>query len=36
VELGLGIKPLDQIHLVTDDSESEAFAVKIKDVLLKG
>jgi hypothetical protein len=35
VELGLGIKSLDQIHLVTDDSESEAFAVKIKDVLLK-
>lgn len=36
VELGLGIKSPDQIHLVTDDSESEAFAVKIKDVLLKG
>ena len=36
VELGLGIKSPDQIHLVTDDSESEAFAVKIKDILLKG
>ena len=36
VELGLGIKSSAQIHLVTDDSESEAFAVKIKDILLKG
>lgn len=36
VELGLGIKSPDQIHLVTDDSESEAFAVRIKDILLKG
>jgi len=36
VELGLGIKSPDQIHFVTDDSESEAFAVKIKDILLKG
>lgn len=36
VELGLGIKSPAQIHLVTDDSESEAFAVKIKDILLKG
>ncbi len=35
VELGLGIRSPDQIHLVTDDSESEAFAVKIKDILLK-
>ncbi len=36
VELGLGIKSPDQIHFVTDDLESEAFAVKIKDILLKG
>jgi uncharacterized protein (DUF362 family) len=34
-ELGLGIKSPDQIQLVTDDAESEAFAVKIKDILLQ-
>ena len=34
-ELGLGIKSPDQIQLVTDDAESEAFAVKIKNILLQ-
>ena len=36
VELGLGVKSPDQIQLVTDDSESEAYAGKIRDILLKG
>ena len=36
VELGLGVRSPDQIHLVTDDSESAALAVKIKDILLQG
>ena len=36
VELGLGVKSPDQIQLVTDDSESEAFAEKIRDILLEG
>ena len=35
-ELGLGIKSPDQIQLVTDDPESEAFAGKIRDILLQG
>ena len=36
VELGLGINSPDQIQLVTDDAESEAFAGKVRDILLKG
>ena len=36
VELDLGIKSPDQIQLVTDDPESEAFAAQVKDILLKG
>jgi uncharacterized protein (DUF362 family) len=36
VELGLGIKSADQIELITDDSDSEAFATKVRDILLKG
>ena len=36
VELGLGVKSPGQIQLVTDDSESEAFAGKVGDILLKG
>jgi len=36
VELDLGIKSPDQIQLVTDDSGSEAFAEKIRDILLEG
>jgi len=36
VELGLGIKSPDQVKLITDDSESEAFAGKVRDILLKG
>ena len=36
VELGLGISSPDQIQLVTDDAESEAFAEKVRDILLKG
>jgi len=35
-ELGLGIKAPDQIQLVTDDSESEAFAGKLRNILLEG
>jgi uncharacterized protein (DUF362 family) len=35
-ELGLGIKSPDQIQLVTDDPESEAFAIQVRDILLKG
>jgi len=35
VELGLGVKSPDQIQLVTDDSESEVFAGRIRDILLK-
>jgi len=34
-ELGLGVTSPDQIQLVTGDSESEAFAAKIRDILLK-
>ena len=34
-ELGLGVNSPTQIELVTDDPENEAFAVKIKDILLK-
>jgi uncharacterized protein (DUF362 family) len=34
-ELGLGIKSPDQIQLVTDDPESEAFAIQVRDILLK-
>ncbi len=35
-ELGLGVKSADQIELVTDDSESETYAGKIRDILLQG
>ena len=35
VELNLGIKSPDQIEFVTDDSESQAFADNIRDILLK-
>ncbi len=34
-ELSLGIKSPDQIQLVTDDSESETFAGKVRDILLE-
>jgi uncharacterized protein (DUF362 family) len=33
-ELGLGVKSPDQIQLVTGDGESEAFARKVREVLL--
>jgi len=36
VELGLGVKSADQIQMVTDDAEGEAFAGKVRDILLKG
>ncbi len=36
IELGLGIKSPEQIQLVTDDPESEAFATQVNDILLKG
>jgi uncharacterized protein (DUF362 family) len=35
VELGLGINSPEEIQLVTDDSESEAFARQVSDTLLK-
>jgi len=35
-ELGLGVQSADQIELVTDDPESEEFAVKVRDILLGG
>jgi uncharacterized protein (DUF362 family) len=34
-KLGVGIKSPDQIHLVTGDPESEAFATQVSDILLK-
>ncbi|MFC2011084.1 DUF362 domain-containing protein [Chloroflexota bacterium] len=36
VELGLGVKSPAQIEIVTDDAESEAFAGRVKDILLGG
>ena len=36
IELGLGVKHPAQIHLITDDPESKAFAEKVTDILLKG
>lgn len=36
VELGLGVKSPDQIQLVTDDSESEALADRVGDILRGG
>ncbi len=36
VELGLGVKSPAQIQLLTDDSESEEFAGKVREILLKG
>ncbi len=35
-ELGLGVKSPGQIQLLTDDSESEAFAGKLRDILFEG
>ena len=35
-ELGLGVKSADQIKLLTDDAEGEAFASRVRDILLKG
>ena len=35
VELNLGINSPDQIEFVTDDSENQAFAENIRDILLK-
>ncbi|MBC8492878.1 MAG: DUF362 domain-containing protein [Chloroflexi bacterium] len=34
VELGLGVKSPAQIQLITDDSESEAFAAEVREILL--
>lgn len=36
VELGLGIKSPEQIQLISDDSKSEAFAARVRDILLRG
>ena len=36
VKLNLGVKSPDQIQLVTDDSESEALAGRVREVLLRG
>ena len=35
-ELGLGIKSPNQLEFITDDTEGEAFAGKIRDILLEG
>jgi uncharacterized protein (DUF362 family) len=35
VELGIGVNAPDEIQLVTGDPESEAFAKKVSDILLK-
>ena len=35
VELGLGVTSPDQIKFVTDDPESEEFAGKVREILLK-
>jgi len=35
-ELGLGVSSAKEIHLVTGDAESEAFAVKLSDMLARG
>jgi len=36
VELGLGVESPEQIQLITDDLESEAFAGRVRDILLQG
>ena len=36
VELGLGVESPARIKIITDDPESEAFAGKVTDILLKG
>ncbi len=35
-ELGLGVKSADQIEIVTGETESEEYAVKVREVLAKG
>jgi uncharacterized protein (DUF362 family) len=35
-ELGLGVSSTKEIQLVTGDAESEAFAVKVRDILARG
>ena len=36
VDLGLGVGSADQIELITDDSESAAYARQIQEILLSG
>jgi len=36
VELGLGVSSPDQIQIITDDAESEDFASKVCEILLRG
>jgi uncharacterized protein (DUF362 family) len=36
VELGLGVDSPDDIRLVTDDAESESFADRIREILVRG
>jgi uncharacterized protein (DUF362 family) len=36
VELGLGVEGPDEIELVTDDADSEAYAAQIRDILTGG
>jgi len=36
VELGIGVSSARQIHRVTGDAESEAFAGQVRDILLRG
>jgi len=35
-ELGLGVSSADQIHIITGDAESEAYAEEIRSILLQG
>jgi uncharacterized protein (DUF362 family) len=36
VELGLGASSPEQIQIITDDAESEDFAGKVREILLRG
>jgi uncharacterized protein (DUF362 family) len=36
VELGLGVKGPEEIEMVTDDPESEAYAAQIREILMRG
>ena len=36
VELGLGVSSPEQVQIITDDAESEEFAGKVREILLRG